>query len=89
MISAKELRESNCNQETVERGLILIDKLVRENRMKRFVEVKLNKTFYNEYEVDAIFKKLRYYGFFIEVSLEQFQSNVESSSLNREFTLRW
>ena len=57
--------------------------------MKRFVEVKLNKTFYNEYEVDAIFKKLRYYGFFIEVSLEQFQSNVESSSLNREFTLRW
>lgn len=89
MISAKEIREGNCNQETVERGLILIDKLVRENRMKRFVEVKLNKTFYNEYEVDAIFKKLRYYGFFIEVSLEQFESNVESSSLNREFTLRW
>ena len=89
MISAKELREGNCNQETVERGLILIDKLVRENRMRRFVDVKLAKVFYNEYEFDAILDKLRSYGFLIGLSFEQYKSNIESSSLNREFTLRW
>ena len=89
MISAKELREGNCSQETVERGLIMIDKLVKDNRMKRFVDVKLSKTFYNEYEFDAILEKLRSYGFFIWLSFEQHKSNLESSSLNREFKLKW
>ena len=89
MISAKELREGNCNQETVERGLILIDKLVKENRMKGFVEIKLSKVLYNEYEFDAIRDKLDSYGFIIDLSFEQYKSNYEPSSLNRGFTLRW
>ena len=89
MISAKELREGNCNQETVERGLILIDKLVKENRMKGFVEIKLSKVFYNEYEFDAIVEKLRFLGFFTRFSFEQNVSNFQKHNLNREFTLMW
>ena len=89
MISAKELRESNCNQETVERGLILIDKLVKENRMKGFVEIKLSKVLYNEYEFDAIVEKLTFLVFFTRFSFEQNVSNFQKHNLNREFTLMW
>ena len=89
MISAKQLSEGNCNQETVERGLILIDKLVRENGKKGSVDVKLAKVLYNGYEFDAILDKLESYGFLIDLSFEQYKSNLEPSSLNREFTLRW
>ena len=89
MISAKELREGNCNQETVERGLILIENMLRDNRMKRFLNVKLAKVFYNEYEFDAILKELKSLGYFIDLSFEQSCMNNEESSLNREFILRW
>ena len=89
MISAKELREGNCNQETVERGLILIENMLRDNRMKRFLNVKLAKVLYNGYEFDAILDKLYSYGFLIDLSFERYNANLEHSSLNREFTLRW
>ena len=87
MISAKELREGSCNKETVERGLILIDKLVRENRMKRFVDIKLSKVLYNRYEFDAILKELKHLGYSVKL---KFNIGYEDETdLNREFTLRW
>lgn len=89
MISAKELREGNCNKEAVERGLILVDKLVKDNRMRRYVDVKLSKVFYNEYEFDAILKELNSLGYFIDLSFKQSCMNNEESSLNRGFILRW
>ena len=87
MISAKELREGNCNKETVERGLILIDKLVKDNRMQRFVHVKLSKVLYNRFEFDNIIKELSLLGYFIEFSFNR--GYEDDSDLNREFTLRW
>ena len=87
MISAKELREGNCNQETVERGLILIDKLVRENGKKGSVDVKLAKVFYNKYEFEVIVKELRRLGYLVKL---KFNIGYEDeTNLNREFTLRW
>ena len=87
MISAKELREGNCNQETVERGLILIENMIRDNRMKRFVDVKLAKAFYNEYEFEVIVKELRRLDYLVNL---KFNIGYEDeTNLNREFTLRW
>lgn len=87
MISAKEIREGNCNQETVERGLITIDKLVRENGSKGYVDVKLAKVFYNKYEFEVIVKELRRLGYLVKL---KFNIGYEDeTNLNREFTLRW
>lgn len=89
MISAKELREGNCNQETVERGLILIDKIVKDKRIQRCAEVKLSKSFYNEFEFDEILKKLESLGYFITRSFQQHCDDYKESSLNRVFEIRW
>lgn len=91
MITAAELKCLNqcVNSIRVERGLMIIEQLILANKTKGEVDVKLSKTFYNEYEIKTIQEKLEGFGYWVFTSIENFINNGDKNTLNYIFTVKW
>lgn len=89
MITAAELTNQCVNHTQVERGLMIIEKLILNNRTKGEVDVKLSKTYYNEYELKTLQEKLEEFGYWVFTSIDNFINNDDENTLNYLFTVKW
>ena len=89
MITAAELINQCVNPIQVERGLMIIEKLILDNKTNGEVDVKLSKTFYNEYELKSIQEKLEDFGYWVITSLGDFINNDDENTLYYLFTVKW
>lgn len=89
MITAAELINQSINPIQVERGLMIIEKLILDNKTKGEVDVKLSKMFYNKYELKAIQEKLEDFGYWVFTSIDNFIDNDDENTLNYLFTVKW
>ena len=89
MITAAELINQCVNPIQVERGLMIVEKLILDNKTKGEVDVKLSKAFYNEYELKAIQEKLTELGYWVFTSIDNFINNDDENTLNYLFTVKW
>lgn len=89
MISAKELRELSVDKTVVERGLLIIDKIVRDNAKDGKAAIKLNKHLYSKNEVAEIELRLKSLGYKVYKSIAQCVQNSSDDCSNISFTILW